>query len=419
MLPENVLYSLNPWWEDHLVEMGFLRTKYLERLNLQSRQITLIQGSRRIGKSTLLLQIADKLIQAGIDPKKILNISIDHALLKEKSIFSIIKAFRTLFSHPLKEKLYLLLDEVQDNPNWISEIKTIYDTENVHFFCTGSHTTLLDSEGSKLTGRYISLIMRPMDYDEYLGIKGISYSKAESYLHINEVKNYLASGGYPERVSGQNIDYLKTLLKDIIERDIRVRYKLKKHYLLEDLFRLIIKSTGSPISYQKMSKILKTTDDTLKEYVYLFKKCFLINTCSKWTWSENERIYNPDKIYPIDTAFLSLDDSSPDLGKKAELAVFNSLLQKDRIGYYKINGFEVDFASGSFEKITLIESKFRNDLTLSHKSMQAVSKALTRDEKGVIKSVKVITDMQEGEESFQGVNFEYIPLWKWLLGTSH
>jgi len=162
MLPEDVLYRLNPWWESRaecpVRPLGLIRQKHLNQLDFDSKRIVLVQGSRRIGKSTFLNQVAFDLIEKGVAPEKILYLPIDHNKLNDKSFFSVVRKFRTRFSHPLSERLYILLDEIQDNPDWIIELKNIYDSENIKFICSGSHTALLDSEGSKLTGRYLPII---------------------------------------------------------------------------------------------------------------------------------------------------------------------------------------------------------------------------------------------------------------------
>jgi len=229
------------------------------------------------------------------------------------------------------------------------------------------------------------------------------------------VRKYLDTGGYPEMILGENIKFLKNLINDITERDIINRYRINKPFLLKNIFCLLIKSAGSPVSYNKIANVLKTTVDTVKEYIYYFKKCFIVNDLHIWSWSENDKIYNADKIYPLDTAFLNFEAFSNNYGQKAELAVFSKLKNQNNLGYYKINGSEVDFAYGDFENITLVESKFTNDLSLKDPKLNAVKKALHSCRNKNIKRVLIITDDLEKIEIYNGIECVYIPLYKFLM----
>ena len=56
---EDIYYALNPWWEGKDFESGIPRQVYLDKLskNIERKQIEIIAGSRRIGKTTVLRQI--------------------------------------------------------------------------------------------------------------------------------------------------------------------------------------------------------------------------------------------------------------------------------------------------------------------------------------------------------------------------
>ena len=62
---DNLIYSMNPWWEEKTKLMGIKRNKYLELLfnNLKNKDIIFLSGLRRVGKSTILKQAIHLLIK--------------------------------------------------------------------------------------------------------------------------------------------------------------------------------------------------------------------------------------------------------------------------------------------------------------------------------------------------------------------
>lgn len=195
-------FAFNPWWEGKIFETGVRREMYLDLFEkrFSRKQIELIIGSRRVGKTTILKQMIGDLMRKKILPKKILYVACDFARAIGMPLSEHLNNFRQLFSHLRGEKLYLFFDEVQDSPNWQIELKTLYDGENLKMFCSGSTSSLVTSHGDKLTGRQINTIVYPLNFEEFLQFRGKKINYSESYLLEKEVKDYLTVGGYPENV---------------------------------------------------------------------------------------------------------------------------------------------------------------------------------------------------------------------------
>ena len=93
----SVLHGFNPWWSGRSYACpGFKRLtfepcrNYLENTSL--RRAVLLSGPRRVGKTTILMQIADYLIKNGNDPKGVFYISLDHPMTKLLSLQKILKS---------------------------------------------------------------------------------------------------------------------------------------------------------------------------------------------------------------------------------------------------------------------------------------------------------------------------------------
>ena len=127
----NVLQGFNPWWANKSYAVPEFRRiafeacrKYLEDMAL--KRAVLLSGPRHVGKTTVLLQIADELVKSGKDPKSIFYISLDHPLLKLLSIRNVLSLYGESV-YPTNKPTYLLFDEIQYSNEWETEIKLLVD----------------------------------------------------------------------------------------------------------------------------------------------------------------------------------------------------------------------------------------------------------------------------------------------------
>ena len=149
-----------------------IREKYLKRLidakdTEVIKVIKVITGVRRSGKSTLLKMFKDYLLNNNIKEDNIIYINF------ESAIFDDIKNYEDLYkyvSNKIKqEKVYLLLDEVQNVISWEKAINSFNVDFDMDIYITGSNAYLLSSELSTLlSGRYIEIKMYPLSFKEYL-----------------------------------------------------------------------------------------------------------------------------------------------------------------------------------------------------------------------------------------------------------
>lgn len=413
---EELYYTLNPWWEKKDFDFGIIREEYLKKIesSLQRKQINVIIGSRRVGKTTFLKQIIKKKLEDGFSPNQILYLALDHPRLVNKPVSKHLKFFRKLFMHSRSKKLLLILDEVQESPNWEAELKSLYDLEKVKIICSGSTSSLIKRQGGKLTGRQIVTTIYPLNFKEFLLFKKAKLSRAEDYKYEKLVEDYLQIGGYPENVLNPSEEYLSNLLEDIIARDLIRLYPIKKAYLLKDLLRLVAASIGSRTSFNKLSHTLGITVDTVKKYIGYFESAFLMATVEKWTTSYSEKIYAYKKIYFLDTGIKSLLTGKGDLGAKAENAVFSHFLRKqESCGYYAESEREVDFVTGSFKKPLPVEVKYGSGFDWRDKRFAGPRLFLRRFPQA--RRVLIVSKDIEDELQENKTTIKVIPLWKFLL----
>ena len=365
---EELLYQYNPWWEDEDAfssDKGIIlpRDKYLKELikYLDFKQIIALTGLRRVGKTTLMKQIILELItKRDISADRILYISLDDYLLHNFSIVEIINEFRKIHKTKIEEKIFLFLDEVTYKEDFHIQLKNIYDSQNTKIFVASSSASMLKSKkASSLTGRSITLEIKPLNLDEYLSFRGITIKKRDKQLYKTYFLDYCKSGGMPENVLNPNREYLMNLVDDIIQKDITAFYGIKNHQIVRDYFTLLMERSGKQLSINKIGKILSISPDTSKRYLSYFESTYLIHLLTRWG-KTNQKLLSAKKIYASDLGIKYLFMGERDLGSYFENYIYMMLRDRKKTVYYLYeNTTEIDFIT---EDKVLIESKFYAEL---------------------------------------------------------
>ncbi len=413
---ETIYYQLNPWWEGNLPDVGILREAYLRPLldNRDRRQVEILLGSRRVGKTTLLRQLISELLASGINPHDICFLALDHPALSGTSITDHLKVFRTLFDHPRNRRLFLFLDEVQDSPAWEVELKSLYDTEQLKLYCTGSTSALLTRQGGKLTGRQITTTIFPLSFTEFIDFRGPRPKMAEDYRYERLAQDYLVTGGYPEEVLSPNPAYLANLLEDILARDLMRLFPIKKPAVLKALVRLVAASVGGRTSFNRLSSLLGISLDTAKEYVGYLEAAYLAASMGKWTTSHSERVYSQKKLYLWDMGIKTVCTGPGDEGARAENAVYLELLRRGiETGYYAESEREVDFVVGSVKTPLPVEVKMLDMLDPKDKRLSGLALFVRRFP--ATRRALVVTRTVQATIPYHGIELQAVPLWRFLL----
>lgn len=411
-----IYHAMNPWWEGGKFDSGITREKYLNdiRGRFNRKQIEVLIGSRRVGKTTLVKQLIRNLLEEGTPADSILYLQLDHPQLSGKTPLEHLKEFRKNFMHDRSKKLFLFLDEVQETPAWESQLKAMYDTDNIKITCAGSTASLVKSQGGKLTGRQIVTHVYPLDFNEYLTFKGKKPGPSEDYKYERLAEEYLNEGGYPENVLQPSTEYLKNLIEDILARDLIRLYDLRKPWILKDLLKLLAASVGSRTSYNKLANTLGTTVDTIKEYTSLMESAFLLKKLEKYSTSHTDKAYSPKKIYLSDTGFKTLLTGEGDLGAKAENTVYLKLLRSDvKCGYYTERGREVDFVCEQRNKATPVEVKYTSSFDWKDVKYSGIRLYLKSHDK--TREAHIISKDVEKQFTENKIKVKVTPLWKFLM----
>lgn len=330
------------------------RELYLSKLRpfYDSSLIKVLYGVRRSGKSEILKQIKDELIEKGISANHIIYINFENL-----DNFPYLNAI-SLHTH-ISEKIidkntyYLLFDEIQLVNDFERVINSLKASKNVSLFVTGSNASLLSGElATLLTGRYISIKIMPFVFNEMVELKKLSNPAMDINVLFND---YLKWGGMPQRYEMDNeqslTNYLEDLLTSIIYKDILMDEKKANKRLILKIINYLFENTGKIFSDNKVYNALtNTTVDLRKNSVYdiihRILDAMLVSKCPRYDIQGKNVMTLYEKYYVVDLGLrtaLHLNDF-PNYGANIETILYNEFIARGYQVYVgKTYKGEVDF----------------------------------------------------------------------------
>jgi uncharacterized protein len=290
--------------------------------------VQIISGIRRCGKSTLLHQLMSKykkIAYLNFEDPRILNFEVSDFIKLEEII-------------PKDTQAYFF-DEIQNVVKWEIFVRKLHDNKK-KVYITGSNASLLSKDlGTRLTGRYLNAELFPFSFNEFL-----EFSKSSK--SVQSVEKYLEKGGFPEYLKQQNTEVLQNLLKDIVLRDIAIRYGIRNIKTLMDIALFLLSNVGKESTYNGLKKTFEVgSANTVLDYLTWLEDAYLLFFLQKFSWSAKSRNINPRKVYAIDNGFITANSLSfsKDKGRLLENAVYLHYRSKGLQMYYFKEKQECDF----------------------------------------------------------------------------
>ena len=297
--------------------------------------IQVITGVRRCGKSTLLhflMSKYTKIAYFNFEDPRIINFTIGDFPKLDEII-------------PKDTEAYFF-DEIQNVLQWEVYIRQLHDYEK-KVYVTGSNASLLSKDlGTRLTGRYLAVELFPFSYVEFL-----QFQKFENT--DKAVEKYLKLGGFPEYLKTSNVEVLQNLFKDLVYRDIAIRYSIRNTKLLIDLALYLLSNIGKETTYNSLKKTFQVgSANTIMDYLNWFEDAYLLFFLQKFSYSAKSIAINPRKVYAIDNGLINANSLSfsEDKGRILENAVYIHLRNQGIKMYYFREKRECDFVLFEQEK---------------------------------------------------------------------
>lgn len=274
--------------------------------------IKVITGVRRCGKSSLMQTIADEIVSNGVSKTNIIYIDLDKRgfrKIKESDQLELLIDEKSKNIDGLK---YLFIDEVQNVSDFEEVLNGFRTDGDYSIFITGSNSYLLSGElMTKLTGRYIEFEMFTLSFEEYESMKKF-YNKSISSNPLEELNSYILEGGFPRTIQLDNIadkrTYTQGVIKEIFEKDIRRRVKVRDRDAFEIVKNFVLNNFGSPFSINNIVSSLKKNGSniskvTVTRYLQALLDAKIIYECSRFDMKSKKSIKGEKKYYIADLSF--------------------------------------------------------------------------------------------------------------------
>lgn len=301
----------------------------IKNIALSENYILIITGIRRCGKSTLMHQLHEQT-----------NELAAHFNFEDFRIFGFELSDFSKLNDIVGEKVNCyFFDEIQNVENWEIYIRELHD-KGKKICITGSNAAMLSKElGTKLTGRNLQIELFPFSYSEYC-----QFQKKEQNAH--SFNRYLLDGGFPDYLKTKQKEYLQQLFKDIIYRDIIVRYAIRNANSMIEIALFLISNTAKEYSLNGIKRAFGVgSTNSVANYVQWLEDAYILFSIPRFSHSIKSRAVNPKKVYTVDAGFAQANSLSfsDDIGRIFENVIFLELRRNySEIFYFKEQA-ECDF----------------------------------------------------------------------------
>ncbi len=300
----------------------------------------------------------------------------------------------------------VFLDEVQEVPGWQRLVRSLLDRSRP-VCVTGSNASLLGRElGSTLTGRHLSFEVAPFSYPEYLAFTRRKPGRASLAAHLED-------GGFPGYLRDRDPRVLQELLRDVVQRDLAVRHRLRETRHAMNLALFLLANTGQPCSLQSLTKALEIPAAAQTgRYLEYLEDAYLFFGLPKFSASFKKRVVAPKKYYAVDNGLRSAasPQATKDVGRRLENAVYLELRRRGgRIAWAgEKDAWGCDFVTDRLAVQVCAELRPDN---------------LAREIRGLVRACTLpggrrrpllLTLDQRDTLAAEGMKIDVVPAWDWL-----
>lgn len=382
--------------------------------------LVLVSGLRRAGKSFfahLTAGVSRKYAFLNFDDERLLEFNTN-------DLNTVLECFGELEETPAM----FVLDEIQNVRGWELFVNRLRNTHKI--MVTGSNAHLLSREmATHLTGRFIEWTVFPMSFPEFCAFRGETFREKDVYSTSARSRigvlffDYLQGGGIFDHYKF-GPEFLRTLWRSVIDRDIVIRYRVKYPAVLEQLASALIQSFTSKVSVANWTRHFRLKSaHTVHDYIRYLENVFLLFSVHKFSYKVKEQHATLKKMYVIDNGFIrALGFSfSEDRGKLLENLIAVELKRRSlreglQLFYWDDYYHECDFMVKKGPKIQALYQVCA-ELNVTNKE---------REVKGLIAAAKafglkkgsILTLSQEETFHEGGCAIEVRSAWRWLLESS-
>jgi uncharacterized protein len=401
-----VLGRFNPWWRGEIIpDLPPWRRAAFEDLrnwvaSPPAPRAVFLSGARQVGKTTLVLQIIQGLLESGVPAANILYATFDDYLLKLAGADTVLEAWRE--REPKRDgPEYIFLDEAQFIPNhgtWVKHQVDFFKNRRIVF--TGSAMPLLEAGQESGVGRWHTIRLTTLSFFEYLKLRKVALPTLPRIQNLRDIVNwspqdlrrtaetakpyvghfhtYLIHGGFPQTAQMDSVTQAQKLLREdivdkVLKRDMTAVFGVRRIVELERAFLYLCHHDGGLINISALSKELRVSNQTVSHFLDIFEASHFIYRLLPFGYGK-EILRGRQKIYLADAAIApavrskgrsGIEDPAA-LGVATEAAVLKHLFtyyyaQNVRFSYWRgKKDKEVDLVAEFGGQIVPFEVKYRS-----------------------------------------------------------
>jgi predicted AAA+ superfamily ATPase len=440
----------NPWWVDGHIEADYnemTRRLYFDIFKplvyeREVRRAVVLMGPRRVGKTVMLFHLVEDLIHNGIDPKKIIFITIENPVYNNITLEQLFTYAKEATGLKDKDDWHIIFDEIQYRKDWEVHLKSLVDSyRKDKFIASGSAAAALKFASIESgAGRFTDFILPPLTFNEYISLKGLDriitpinlkwkehITQFYTSSHLDELNkhflDYLNFGGYPEVIFSEKIQanpgrYIRQDIVDkVLLRDLPSIYGISDTRELNSLFTTIAYNSGAEFSLETLSKQSQVPKNTLKKYIEYLEAAYLIKQIKRI--DQSGKRFKRDNFFKIyltnpslrSALFSPITITDEMIGNMVETAIFAQWMHREWFTpwYARWQNGEVDMiglSESTLKPVWALEIKWTNRYFEKPNELKSLYKFCSEN---TINNPIVTTIDKEGETKFKNLNIQFLP----------
>lgn len=441
----------NHWWKEGKIDDFYNSMKrrlyfdeffpLIERIGI--KRAVVLMGPRRVGKTVMIFHSIQKLIDDGVDPKKIFYLSVETPVFNSIGIESLFDYCRKAVGKEDElDGFYVFFDEIQYLKEWEIHLKSLVDSyHKSKFIVSGSAAAALKLKSIESgAGRFTDFTLPPLTFHEYIHLKDLEQlivpvdkiwnnTKVEIYesVDIEELNShfidYINFGGYPEVSLSKEIQsnpgrYIKSdIIDKVLLRDLPSLYGIQDVQELNSLFTTIAFNTGNEFSYDNLAITSGVSKNTIKKYIKYLEAAFLIRVVNRVDMSGKKfKRANYFKIYLTNPSlrsalFSPISNVSSVIGNMVETAIYSQWFHRFwQTPYYSRwkNG-EVDIVGlrkGNLKPAWAVEIKWSNRYYDNPGELKGLNSFANKNNlsRAIVTSIDITSEIK-----VNNITYDYIP----------
>ena len=329
-----------------------IREKYISKIEpfINKPVLKILTGMRRVGKSSLLLIIKDKVLKDVADENKIYINFETSMLLGINNASSLLEYLEPLLED-IEGKVYFFFDEIQVIDGWEQVISDLKHNRDYDIFLTSSNKKLI----SNLSEKYVEFEIQPFTFSEFKkAFENMELSKENLFY------KFIQLGGLPflkyfDLDETPSFEYLNDIYNTVLVKDVLQYNNIRDVDLFNHIFSYVIANVGQSFSASSIKAYLKNKNknisvDTILNYLEYCNVAFLIKKVPRYDIISKKTLKVDEKYYLIDHGFRQATGFpiAKDIEKVLENIVYIELISR---------GYEVKVGKVKDKEINFIAKK--------------------------------------------------------------